>query len=161
MNRFKLVVFMAISFLFTPCFGNAMAQKPTNSPAWQVLVRAKHSAIYEPRNLVIKSQNEFDALWKESQNGIDFGPAQPKVDFSKQWVIACFLGMVRTGGHSLEIQSIKSNPGATIITVVHKRPGPGCLTAQVIEYPYLIAAVDPFVPEKAAFKLITQDIPCE
>jgi hypothetical protein len=161
MNKFEVIVFIAISFLFTPSISKAMAQKPTNSPAWQILVKEKNCAINEPRNLVIKSQNEFDALWKESQNGIDFGPAKPKVDFSKQWAVACFLGMVKTGGHSLSIQSIKTESGAIIITLVHKRPGPGCVTAQVIEYPYLIAAVDPFVPDKAEFKIITQNIPCE
>jgi len=161
MNNFNLIILMAISFLFAACIYNVDAQNPTNSRAWEVLLQEKHSGIYEPRNMVVKSQKEFDELWEESQRGIDFGPAKPKVDFEKKWVIACFLGTVNTGGHSLEIQSIQAGSASILITVVHKRPGAGCLTAQVIEFPYLMAAIDHFVPEKVEFKIITKALPCE
>jgi hypothetical protein len=161
MNNFNITILIAISFLFAACIYNVDAQNPKNSVAWELLLQEKHSGIYEPRNMVIKSQKEFDALWEESQKGIDFGPIKPKVDFTKKWVIACFLGTVNTGGHSLEIQSIQAATTMTLITVIHKRPGAGCLTAQVIEYPYLMAAVDHFITEKVEFKIITEDISCK
>jgi len=161
MNNFNTIILIAISFLFAACIYNVDAQNPKNSRAWEILLQEKHCGIYEPKNMVIKSQKEFDALWEKSQKGIDFHPNKPKVDFEKKWVIACFLGMVNTGGHSLEIQSIQAGPAITLITILHKRPGPGCVTAQVIEFPYVMAAVDHFVPEKVEFKTITKDTPCE
>lgn len=161
MSRLSVMIIVAISFLFTACLTKATEQKSTGTPAWQVLVKANHSAVSEPRNVVIKSQKELDALWQESQKGIDFGPAKGSVDFSKKWIVAIFLGMVRSAGHEIEIQSIKPGSGATVITLVHKAPGRGCITAQVIEHPFLMAAVDHFVPDKAEFKVATQETPCE
>jgi len=161
MNKFNLVIFTAVSFIFSVCAGMAMGQKPASGPAWQVLVRANHSTVYEPKNLVIKSQNELDALWEESQNGIAFGPAKPKVDFSRKWVIVSFLGMVRSSGHTLEIQSIRPGSKATTITLIHKAPGANCVSAQVIENPFLVSAVDHYAPDRTEFRVIKQDMPCE
>ncbi|MBN1546477.1 MAG: protease complex subunit PrcB family protein [Syntrophaceae bacterium] len=161
MNKFNIIILMAFSFLLMGCFYQSEGQNSQNSLSWEVLVKEKHCGIYEPRNFVIKSQEEFDSFWQKSQEGIDFGPQKPNVDFSKKWVIASFLGMVNTGGHSLEIQSIKTGHETTMITIIHKRPSSECLTAQVIEYPYIMASVDHFIPEKVEFKTVVQEIPCE
>jgi PrcB C-terminal len=165
MKNLSVTLFIATSFLFAACLYNVDTQNPTNRRAWEVFLQGKHCGIDKPRNMVIKSQKEFDALWEESQKGIDFGPfkppVKPTVDFEKKWVIACFLGMVNTGGYSLEIQSIEVGPSSTLITILHKRPNLDCLTAQVIESPYLMATVDHFVPPEAEFKIITKDMACE
>jgi hypothetical protein len=165
MKNFNLIVLAVISFLVVACIYNVGAQSPAKSRTWELLLQERHCAIYEPRNVMVQSQNEFDALWEESLKGFDFGPlkptVKPKVDFEKKWVIACFLGTVNTGGHSLEIQSIETGSASTLITIVYTRPGADCLTPQVIESPYFMATVDHFVPEKAEFKVITKDLPCE
>jgi len=165
MKNFNLIILTAISFLVVACIYNVDAKNPAKSRAWELLMQERHCAIYEPKNVVVKSQNEFDALWEEIIKGFDFGPlkptVKPKVDFQKKWVIACFLGTVNTGGHSLAIQSIEVGPASTLITIVHKRPGADCLTPQVIESPYFMAAVDHFVPANAEFNVITKDLPCE
>lgn len=161
MNYFNVMIVMAISFLFMGCASNVTGQNQKNGTAWEVLIKESNCGIYEPKNILIKSQEEFDALWKKSQKGIDFGPVKPTVDFERKWVIACFLGMVNTGGHRLEIQSIKEAPAMTLITIIHKRPSRDCLTTQVIEFPYFIATVDHIIPEKVDFKIITEEMPCE
>lgn len=165
MKNFNLIILTAISFLLVACIYNVDAKNPAKSGTWELLLQERHCAVNEPRNVVVKSQNEFDALWEESLKGVDFGPlkptVKPKVDFAKKWIIACFLGTVNTGGHSLEIQSIEGGSASTLITILHKRPGSNCVTPQVIESPYFMAAVDHFVPEKVEFKIITKDLPCE
>lgn len=165
MKNFNLIILMAISFLLASCIYNVDAKNPAKSRAWELLLQERHCAIYEPRNMLVKSPKEFDALWEESTKGVDFGPlkptVKPKVGFEKKWVIACFLGTVNTGGHSFKIQSIEAGSASTLITIVHTRPGADCLTPQVIESPYFMVAVDHFVPEKAEFKIITKDLPCE
>jgi len=161
MKKFSLIIFIAVSFLFLGCFSKAEEQNPQKNLTREVLIKENYTGIKEPRNIVVKTQKEFDALWAESQMGIDFGPAKPKVDFGKKWVIACFLGTVNTGGHSLDIESIKAGAGKTLITIIHKRPSRDCFTAQVIEDPYLMVAIDHFLPEIVEFKMVAQEIPCE
>lgn len=161
MNDVNIIVLTAISLLFAACVYNVDAQDTKNNLAWEVLLQEEHCGIYEPKNMVIKSQQEFDELWEESQQGIDFGPVRPEIDFSRKWVIACFLGIVNTGGHSIDIQSIEAGPAMILITIIHKRPSPGCPTAQVVEFPYLMATLDHFTPEKVEFKIITKDVPCK
>jgi len=161
MNNVNIILLTAIFLLCAACVYNVDDRDTKNNLTWEILLQKKHCGIYESKNMVIKSQHEFDALWEESQQGIDFGPVKPKVDFSRKWVIACFLGIVNTGGHSIDIQSIEAGPEMTLITIIHKRPGPGCPTAQVIEFPYLMATLDHFTPEKVEFKIFREDVPCK
>jgi len=128
---------------------------------WQILVSETQCSIDKPRQMLIKSEEEFDKIWKESQSGIEMGPAKPKVDFSKQWVIAGFLGWVKSSGYKLEIKSVETGSAATVITLLQKRPGPGCMNAQVIEFPYFFASINHFSPETVQFKTVTEDVKCE
>lgn len=131
------------------------------APAWEELVSETQCAIDKPRQVLIRTDAELDRTWKESQSGIDIGLSKPKVDFSRKWVIAGFLGMVSTSGHKLEIQSVEAGPSVTVIVLRHTRPGPGCMTAQVIEFPCFFASIDHFSPATVEFKTVLVDTKCE
>lgn len=157
----KTFLLITFSFLFAACIGNLDAQRSDKSPSWNVLIEGKNSALHEPKNVLIKSREEFEALWAQTHEGIDYGPQIPPVDFTKKWVIASFLGAVKTGGHAIEIQSIEPGKSSALITLIHKKPGVNCITAQVIQFPYIVAAVDQFSSGKAEFNIITVDAPCK
>ncbi len=159
---------IAFLFFFNLHFSNCSSPSKTNTHTdnssenkWEVLVSESQCSITAPKNVVIKSEAEFDQLWKEIQTGVEHAPAKPVVDFNTHWVVACFLGTISTSGHTLAITSAKPEGDKTMIEVTHGIPGMSCMTAQVIEYPYIIASINHLVPASVEFAEKTIEIKCE
>jgi hypothetical protein len=92
------------------------------------------SAITEPREVVIRSSAEWNALWKEH------GSTQPvpAVNFSKELVAAVFLGIRPTGGFSVEVVGARIEGDVLIVEYVEQRPGRGSIVTQVLTSPFHI-----------------------
>lgn len=128
---------------------------------WTVLLAGQQSEIEEGKNLIIKSQKDFDSLWNEMQTGHPDQPEKPKVDFQSKWVIACFLGNVSSAGHSIEMKSVINENNKTVLFINHRKPGNDCVTAQVIESPYVLISTDHFTPGPVEFRVEVLDEKCE
>jgi PrcB C-terminal len=128
---------------------------------WTILLSDRQCGIQKAKNVIIKSKKEFDNLWEEIKTDRPDQPAKPVVDFKSKWVIACFLGEVNSAGNSIELTSVKNEAGTTVIRYTHKKPGSNCMTAQVIESPYLLAAIDHFEPAAVEFKVTIITSKCE
>lgn len=134
-------------------------EKEVTTPAtWQVVAKGNQSSIQEARNVIIKSQAEFDKLWKEAFEGVHMTDGKPTINFNEKWVVAAFLGMVNTGGHELDIKDIAADG---TITLKHIKPGTGCMSSMAIEFPYVIATVNHLSSAKQGFKTVTEEKKCE
>ena len=133
-------------------------EEPTTNPStgWQVIAKGNQSAIQEARQVVIKSQAEFDKLWKEAFEGVTMTDPKPTVNFNEKWVVVGFLGAVSSGGHSIDVQEVKED----LITFKHVKPGRGCMSSMAIEYPFVMASIDQKI-DKAGFKTVTEEKHCE
>jgi hypothetical protein len=49
----------------------------------------------------------------------------------------------------------------TIIYLLHKKPGSDCISAQVIESPYLLVSIDQFKPDAVKFRIDILDEKCD
>lgn len=148
----------------TTCTTVEERSQPNNASVennWSPLLTGQDCGIEESRNLVVKSQDAFDTLWKEMQADRPDQPQKPRVDFSTHWVIACFLGNVSSAGHSIAIKAVTKQSNQTLIELIHKKPGAGCLTAQVIESPFLLAAIEHYRPETTKFTTTVVETNCE
>jgi hypothetical protein len=95
------------------------------------------SGIDRPQQSVAKTAAEFQTLWQRHAPG---RPA-PTVDFTKNMVVAVFLGSRPTGGYAVEITSVNSQGDATIVRWTERAPGPGQMASQVITAPSFMAVV--------------------
>ena len=95
------------------------------------------SAIDQPRQVAVRSTAEWTALWKESGATAPL----PAVDFSREMVVAVFLGSRPTAGHGVEIIRAVGNSGALVVEYVETAPSRDTITAQVLTAPYHLAAV--------------------
>ena len=75
------------------------------------------SQIDEPRKIVVRSAEEFQALWKSHST-----PPLPKVDFSKSIVVGVFLGMRPTAGYTVGIQAVRRTEGGAVVEYIEGRP---------------------------------------
>jgi hypothetical protein len=127
MNRAALV-------LTTVLAGGALAVPP---PPMRTLIEGQQCEIRKPRRQVVRSATQLNALWKEmSADG-----AKPKVDWSKEMVLAAFLGTRNTGGHRVSITDVRPVSGKLRVRVKELRPPSDGITIQVLTTPFKLVAV--------------------
>ena len=95
------------------------------------------SQIMSAREAVARSTEEWEALWRTHL------PArQPAVvDFSKEMVIAVFLGSRPTAGYGVAIVGAAAEGNVLRVRYRVTSPPVDAITAQVITHPYQIVAI--------------------
>jgi protease stability complex PrcB-like protein len=102
---------------------------PLNSDLMSGIDRAQQS--------VAKTAAEFQTLWQRHAPGRPV----PTVDFTKNMVVAVFLGSRPSGGFAAEITGVTSEGDATIVRWTERKPGPGQMASQVMTAPAFMATV--------------------
>ena len=80
---------------------------------------------------------EWSALWKTHAADRPL----PAVDFTKEMVVAVFMGTRPTAGYGVEIVGTVERNGALVVQYVETQPAARAVTAQVITMPYHFAAI--------------------
>ena len=95
------------------------------------------SGIDEPRQVVVRTADEWQAVWKEH----DGRTPAPLVDFSASTVVGLFLGSRRTAGFEVEITALKKEGDILVVEYVEWTPRPGSFVAQIITSPFHLVSV--------------------
>jgi hypothetical protein len=104
------------------------------------LARGSQSGVKKAERLMVKTQDEWAALWKRHAGEAQAAEA-PKVDWSKEMVLAAFMGTHNTGGYALQITSAREQDGKLVVQVEAKVPKPGGFVTQTITSPFHMVAV--------------------
>ena len=99
--------------------------------------KGAHSNLDDRLTAAAKTEPEWTALWKKH----NFDKPAPAVDFSKEMVVAVFMGSRPTAGFSVEIVSAATRDGKVVVNYKEAQPAPGGITAQVLTAPFHIAAI--------------------
>jgi hypothetical protein len=110
---------------------------PTTPPAVRSIERGQTSWMDSPRQAVARTPQEWAGLW---QSHAPDRPL-PAVDFSKDMVVAIFLGSRPSAGYSVEITGVKEVNGAVVVQYHETAPRADAVTAQVITDPFHIAVI--------------------
>ena len=70
------------------------------------------SGVGQPTQIVVRSQNEWTALWSRHMRAPSAPPPPPSVDFSRDMVVALFMGERPTGGYAIEVTQIERTDAA-------------------------------------------------
>lgn len=131
----KLVAFSLLLLMITSCKINIITNIQTDlAISFEILKQEAYGGKENKTNVVIKSQQQLDTLYKEL--GL---AAAPKVDFEKNNVVALFMGQKNTGGYSISIKGISIENDTTIVKI--KETMPEGMAATVITAPYCIAII--------------------
>lgn len=96
------------------------------------------SSIDEPRQAVIRTPDEWQALWR--RHGSADPP--PAIDFDRQMVLAVFLGSRPTAGYRVEIVSARKTSQGLRVEYVETQPDPDKMVAQILTAPFHLVAID-------------------
>ena len=111
-------------------------------------------------NLVISTQKEFLKIWGQAFVNYMNKETAPEVDFEKNIILLVALGEKTSGGHTIKVNSVTESKDNTVVKVLEISPGKGCMTAEVITYPYQIVQIEK--PNKnIQFSAIEKVIDCD
>jgi len=102
------------------------------------IARGGISDIVKPREAVVRSTGQWQALWRAHAGA---GAVPPPVDFSRHLVVGVFLGTRSTGGYAVEIADVVQEAGTLVVHYVETTPGEGAVVAQVITAPFHIVSL--------------------
>jgi hypothetical protein len=108
--------------------------------ALRPVANGNHSGIEQRGQRVIRTAEEWKKLWADhSARSSDKTP--PDVDFSKDMVLAAFMGRCTTGGYSVAIPDARVVGKKLVVSVVETAPGRGRIRNQLITSPFVMVAV--------------------
>jgi len=92
----------------------------------EVLASGNYSNMKDQQYKDIHNQADFDALWQRAFGGLSGAPSKPTVDFTKNMVLAAFLGQQKHGGYVVRIAKLDDSGPTVNVTVEVTIPGTNC-----------------------------------
>ncbi len=103
----------------------------------RTIEKGDQSSIEDAKQVLVRSDAELRELWR--QHAPD--RAVPAVDFSREMVVAVFMGSRPNAGFSTAIVSATAANGALVVRYSETKPAPGAVAAQILTFPYHIVAI--------------------
>jgi hypothetical protein len=123
-----------------------------------ILVSGGNAAFSDRKNVVIKTQANWEKLWRETYAKITPFPNILPIDFTKQMVIGLYAGPKSTGGHYIKVTNIHESAAKVIVGVKEVAPGKACTVTQAVTTPhYLVATAKTDKPVEFQLTTDTQD----
>lgn len=130
----KLAILSLIVILAVGC--NSKKAAFEGDAEFTILAERGYGGRSTPSHELVKDQAELEALYRSMR--IEEIPA---VDFSKNNVVAVFMGQKPTGGYSITIDKVEIKGNTAMILVKNTVPEPGAILTMAITNPYCIAAI--------------------
>jgi uncharacterized membrane protein len=102
------------------------------------VARGEDSRIAEARRAVVRTTEEWTALWAAHAGP---GAPAPSIDFSSSMVAAAFAGAKPAAGYAIEITSAVEEGEGVRLCVEERSPARGMATAQILTSPYHVVSL--------------------
>ena len=109
----------------------------TRSAAPRTIEKGEQSAIDDGKQVLVRTDAEWAQLWRQHAGD----RARPPIDFSKESIVAVFMGSRPNAGFSTAIVSATEGGGALIVRYTETKPARGAVSAQVLTFPFHIVAI--------------------
>jgi uncharacterized membrane protein len=106
--------------------------------SFTTVARGQGSRITAPRQVVVRDEPEWHALW-----ALHAGPgdAAPAVDFTTDVVVGVFAGEKPSPGHEVEIERVRPDGAGVVVVLGDHVPAPGTVAAQMVVTPFHIVSL--------------------
>ncbi len=101
-----------------------------------------YSGVTTARTVVCRTDAEFAALWSQHVGTVSPAPPRPAVDFTRDMVVAVFLGHRPSPAHSVALERVTRTDADLTVRYVDARVTSGtCVFPAVVVQPYVMATV--------------------
>ena len=147
---FSILIFSSVltSINFVAC--SNLGSDETKLPM-EIVMDGTFSAIDDKREVLINNNEQFQSLMNEIYKNLDQIPRTPVVDFTKNSVIAVFIGTRSNGGFMVAIDSITEGSNSISVNITENTPGINCVVTEAITKPFSIVKI-PKTDKKPVFK---------
>ena len=134
-----LIVPFIVMIVSCNCKKETVAKESSSSkqPLFEVLSESQYQGKEQESFEVIRDVASFKSLY-QSINNEDL----PKIDFTKQSVVALFLGQRNSGGYAIKIKNVTEKDGKIYVEVEKLSPQPGEGVTMAITNPYSIVKIN-------------------
>ena len=120
--RFPALAVLFVTFVLTLAAGGA-AMEP--SLLFATLTAGDRSAIQTPTQVVVRTAAEWQTLWRRHTAALTEVPAPPRVDFTREMVIAVFAGRVESSTRMSILRITReANRLVVLVRMAETQPGP-------------------------------------
>jgi hypothetical protein len=115
----------------------ALLMQAASTMPTRTVVKGALSLVDRPRQAVARTADDWAKIWA----GHDPDRQAPEIDFTKETVVAVFLGSRPTAGYAVDVVSVTRENGKLVVKYRETKPQPGLMLAQVITSPFDIVAI--------------------
>ncbi|HEX7004454.1 MAG TPA: protease complex subunit PrcB family protein [Trueperaceae bacterium] len=109
---------------------------------WEVMAQGNQAVGFEQQSFfLVRDQATLLSLWNRAHGSQLQVPPVPDADFSRETVVALFLGTKPTGGYAIEVERVSLVDGDLFIDVAIREPGAGAITTQAITSPWVMVRI--------------------
>jgi len=133
----KKLIIIPISIILFACHSmkKSSENKVVGSSLYTVLYQSNYQGRDSEENVVVHNQEDLNDLFNSVGND-----EIPKVDFSKNQVVALFLGTKNTGGYSISIDRVEEEAEKLVLYKKEETPKGGGVT-MALTNPFIIAEI--------------------
>lgn len=142
----RIAAFVSCVVLALASFATVRAMPPASTGTRSTVVPAAlanghNSALRGKTEEVLRNAADWKKLWDKHSSNVFPQPALPKVDFSKEMVVAVSLGARSSGGYSVSITSIVDDGTNIVVTYKEAKPDPNGPSTAAITHPFVFVKV--------------------
>ncbi len=149
MMKATVILMAGLMMILTAC-ANSNTGGNGMEPEIETLSRGSMGgfATAERGEEIIRSNDEFRALWQRMHNDIQQEDAGlPEVDFSRNVVVAVMMGEMPSSGYTIRVTGIEQHDDHVKLSVMRTEPGPTCMNLTVITTPHHIVKIPNYEKE--------------
>ena len=134
-----IILALAVLVAQSPAEQKAMQRNAMilEAPSTRTIEKGDQSNVDDAKQALVRTEAEWTRLWNQHAPN----HPRPRVDFSKEMVVAVFMGSRPNAGFSTTITSAMAANGALVVRYKETMPGPGTVSAQILTFPYHIVAI--------------------
>jgi hypothetical protein len=117
------------------------------------------SGFAAPANVVVRDDQQWEALWNTIYARTSPRPALPSVDFTRYLIIARAMGPRATGGYAVVIAGLLRQGREYVVQVRETSPGSGCVVTPAETSPVDVARIARH-DEPIKFAVASETRPC-
>lgn len=113
-----------------------------NHNGFEPIITSQIGGFITPQIWIIKESKALEEVYAQINKTRKPGFVIPKVDFSKESIIAIFMGEKMTGGYAVTVKEVKEYANKISVKVIETTPKKSDMVTNVITQPFCVFKVN-------------------
>lgn len=150
----KPLSILLIAVISTMAFSCSSQGSEESVVPFEVIHSGANVGFEDKRQVLLTNNDDYQKLMAEVYKNFDQLPRIPEVDFTKNDVVAVFMGTRSSGGYGISVDKIIKRSDAVTVYINETTPGKNCMSTDALTQPYQLVKV-PKLDQKV--KYITKE----